>query len=332
MLRISFINVGYGDSILVEELHGSRRTFSMLVDGGPPYAGTYCASYDLRPARMPAFRYLQFHGIQSLDVLFLSHFHIDHVGGMPAVMKACACGQVWSNYRLPDPACLEDLNRVRIESRTAAEMRLSLNLLAEMQRMAEADGKEIEVLGEQQKTIALTGQLQADFFAIDPALAGRTEILAQAALNTADTAKAQRALVRLDGIQNAAGVALRLRYEGVRILLPADLPHSYWRSYLKEPDSLRADLLKIAHHGQADSMTEELAAAIRPRHAIVSVSSDNPLGAPAPEVFAMFDPEVQLWATENIEVQPYFPRAEPHRAVSFGIFPDGTIVAAPELL
>jgi hypothetical protein len=57
-----------------------------------------------------------------------------------------------------------------------------------------------------------------------------------------------------------------------------------------------------------------------PRQAIVSVSSDNPLGAPAPEVFAMFDPEVQLWATENIEVQPYFPRAEPHRAVSFEIF------------
>jgi len=44
MLRISFINVGYGDSILVEELHGSRRTFSMLVDGGPPYAGTDWAS------------------------------------------------------------------------------------------------------------------------------------------------------------------------------------------------------------------------------------------------------------------------------------------------
>ncbi len=332
MLKITFINVGYGDSILVEELRDSRRIFSMLIDGGAPYAGKYRASYDLWPARVPPFRYLQSHGIQSLDALFLTHFHIDHVGGMPSVMESCKFGQVWSNYVLADPGCLEGLNRMPVENPTAAEMRLSLGLLAQMQGIAKDAGKEIEVMGGRPRTIALTDQLRADFFAADPFLAARTGILAEAVLTAADSEKTRQALLQLDAIQNAAGVAIRLSYGGVRILLPADLPHSYWKSYLKEPELLRADLLKIAHHGQADSMTRELVAAIKPRHAIVSVSSDNPLGAPAPEVFAMFGPEVHLWATENIELHPYFPQTEPHGAVSFEISPDGDIAVAPELL
>lgn len=331
MLRISFINVGYGDAILVEELRDKSRVFAMLIDGGAPYTGGYRDSYDLWPSRIPAFRYLSSRGIGTLDAIFLTHFHIDHVGGMPAVMQSCAFGQLWSNFSLTEPERLEALNVLAIDNGTAVEMRLSLNLLAEMQRIAGERGKSVERVGMERRAIALTDKLAAEFFEEDQALSARTGVLMAAAF-AGDFREAQRALIQLDGIQNAAGVALRLSYAGRKIFLPADLPHTHWKSYGWTSGLLSADILKVAHHGQADSMTRELAAKIAPRHAVVSVSSDNPFGAPSPKIFDMFDADVEFWTTENIEVPPQLPgmpprvsHTPPHRAVIFDISLDGEI-------
>ena len=324
MLKITFVNVGYGDSILIEEFRDEKRVFSMLVDGGLPYSGAYCDAYDSCPGRTPTFKYLQSHGIQSLDAMLLSHLHIDHVGGLPAVMRTCALGKIWSSYILPEAGGLQKLNSLCLEQRTAIETRLSLNLLAEMWELAAVQGKQLELMGENPESIALTERLRADFFAIPPSLREKTDALIRQSL-AADAPGAQTALLKLDGIQNAAGIALRLRYNGIKILLPADLPYLYWNSYLSEPGFLKADILKIAHHGQSDSMTPELAKAILPRHVVMSVSSDNLFGAPERTIFSMFDPATHFWITDAIEIPRYVQRTPPHRAVVFEISPEGTI-------
>ncbi|MCR4399001.1 MAG: MBL fold metallo-hydrolase [Firmicutes bacterium] len=46
--------------------------------------------------------------------------------------------------------------------------------------------------------------------------------------------------------------------------------------------SLRADVLKVAHHGSGTSTTPEFLAAVAPRYAVISVGSDNPFGHPSP--------------------------------------------------
>ncbi len=329
MLKITFINVGYGDSILIEELNDSKPIFSMLIDGGVPYMGTYCDSYDCSPGRIPPFKYLQSRRIQSLDVLFLSHLHIDHVGGMPEVMQTCKFGYIWSSCKLNELDYLDNLNRAHIDNRIAKEMRTSLNLLADMQRIANINGKEIEVVGKRLATVELTDKLQANIFEVDPFLVSRTEKMVNNLLNGTDQ-KAEKILMELDEIENNSSVALQLKYGDVKILLPADLPSSFWRRYNKEPYSLKADILKIPHHGQADSMTKRLAGAINPTHAIVSVSRDNPFGAPVPEVLSMFDSKTNFWVTDNIEMPPYFRQTGPHRAVLFEIQEDGSICAMNE--
>lgn len=345
MLRISFINVGYGDAILIEELRADRRVFAMLVDGGVPYTGAYRASYDRWPARIPAFRYLDFRGIDALDAIFLSHLHIDHVGGLPSVLENCDVGQCWSNFILAEPERLAALNALllergsRAERATAVETRLSLNLLAEAQRLAGTRGMSFERLGDSPKVVDLSDTLTAEFYAANATLAARTVELVTATLS-ADAALAQKALVQLDGIQNAAGVALRLSYAGRTILLPADLPAIHWRSSARieggqERESLRADILKLAHHGQADSMTKELAARIAPKHAVVSVSEDNPFGAPSASIFNAFDDGLEFWATGTVTI-PSRPAGAsqraalppPHRAVVFEIQSDGEIRAS----
>jgi competence protein ComEC len=49
---------------------------------------------------------------------------------------------------------------------------------------------------------------------------------------------------------------------------------------------LRADVVKIPHHGSASSSGKEFVAAVRPAYAVATVGRDNRFGFPATEVVA----------------------------------------------
>jgi competence protein ComEC len=74
-LRVSFLDVGQGDAILLETPQGA-----MLVDAGPPEAHV-----DQQLRRM---------GLHALAALVTTHAHRDHVGGAPAVLEAMTVGEV----------------------------------------------------------------------------------------------------------------------------------------------------------------------------------------------------------------------------------------------
>ena len=50
------------------------------------------------------------------------------------------------------------------------------------------------------------------------------------------------------------------------------------------PEAMRADVLKIGHHGSKNSTTPEFLAAVQPRVGIISAGEDNPYGHPSPEL------------------------------------------------
>lgn len=82
-LRVTFIDVGQGDAALLQ-FPGGR---TMLVDGGPR-----SRAFDAGARRVvPLLRHL---GVDRLDVLALSHPHGDHLGGLPAVLKAVDVGLI----------------------------------------------------------------------------------------------------------------------------------------------------------------------------------------------------------------------------------------------
>lgn len=70
-LKIHFIDVGEGDSILVE-LPGSEI---VLIDTGNPITG------------IKAFKYLQRLKIETIEHIFLTHPHPDHIGGVFAIAQ-----------------------------------------------------------------------------------------------------------------------------------------------------------------------------------------------------------------------------------------------------
>jgi len=82
-LTVSVIDVGQGDSILVESPSGQ----TMLIDGGPKYKRGDAGRRYVLP-------YLHKKGINKLDIVVLTHPHDDHVGGLPSVLKDLPVGLV----------------------------------------------------------------------------------------------------------------------------------------------------------------------------------------------------------------------------------------------
>lgn len=73
--RVHFIDVGQGDSVLIQGSH------NILIDGG----GSLFGSFDVgRNITLP---YLEKHGIRNLDLVILTHDHEDHYKGLIPVME-----------------------------------------------------------------------------------------------------------------------------------------------------------------------------------------------------------------------------------------------------
>ncbi|WP_279146695.1 MULTISPECIES: ComEC/Rec2 family competence protein [Clostridium] len=75
-LKIHYINVGQGDSILIQQGNAT-----MLIDAGPDANTTA--------------DYLKRQGIKKIDVLVGTHPHADHLSGMPAVINEFNIGKIY---------------------------------------------------------------------------------------------------------------------------------------------------------------------------------------------------------------------------------------------
>jgi len=87
-LRLTFIDVGQGDSILVE-FPGRKK---MLIDGG----GVPDASFDIGEHVVSPFLWRR--GIKRIDYLVLTHAHPDHVNGLLAVARNFRVAEFWEAF------------------------------------------------------------------------------------------------------------------------------------------------------------------------------------------------------------------------------------------
>ncbi|HJU64068.1 MAG TPA: DNA internalization-related competence protein ComEC/Rec2, partial [Gemmatimonadaceae bacterium] len=91
-------------------------------------------------------------------------------------------------------------------------------------------------------------------------------------------------LVGLDDPNEASVVAL-VRYGGIRFLLVGDAERGEERWLLDHAaELLRADVLKVGHHGSSTSTTAAFLAAVQPRVALISVGAGNSYNHPSPVV------------------------------------------------
>ena len=99
---------------------------------------------------------------------------------------------------------------------------------------------------------------------------------------------------------NSNSIIFRLTYKGRAALFTGDAEAETERRLLTDPKRLRADLLKVAHHGSAHASSRAFLRAVTPRHAVVSCGSNNRYGHPAPETLgALKEAQAQVWVTAS---------------------------------
>ncbi|MDY0395791.1 MBL fold metallo-hydrolase [Virgibacillus halophilus] len=108
-MKMHFINVGQGDSIFIQ----TPRKKNILIDGGPPDAGNKVVSY------------LKKHHVREIDLLISTHPDIDHIGGLPYVLKKIKTKQILDSGKLYNTKTylkyMEEISQQSIPIRVAKE-------------------------------------------------------------------------------------------------------------------------------------------------------------------------------------------------------------------
>ena len=303
MLLADFINVGYGDAILLRE----RETpFTMLVDCGDVHIGRS------RPdgQRITAADYLRREGIRELDVLVLTHLHLDHAGGLAHLLPEVRVREFWTNYLPPEETWGRTLPVPPDWTAGARCLMTSMGIYLKALAHLRDQGAEIRLIREP-CVCRLTETLTAGIFLEDETLRRRQAAIWEDVLSGA---AGGGDLESLDGFINNTSIRLRLSCAGQEIELPGDVYASCWEQHQLPP----CTIMKLPHHGHGDALTPRLLEMLRPRYAVISVSDDRTDDCPSRKILRILSQlGVECFFTDAVPCQ--HTQAQPHLAIRFQI-------------
>ena len=307
MLVLDFINVGNGDSILVRELEGARQRFAMLVDCGhdslvrddhPPVEAA-------RSSRIYAGNFLQKHGVEHLDILLITHFHRDHIGGLARVLQAVTVGELVTTYIPPAGAAPLDPDGDNGLPKAARNVLRCLDFYAQpLEAYGGRIGRRTELAGDRMERRQLTEALSMDILFGEPALYPRQKAVYDAAFRGERNGYD---LIHWGKSMNVSSLRQRLYYHGKEIVLGGDAYAHMWETETATP----CDILKVPHHASLSSTTRKFLAMLRPKTAVVCVAAGRPDERPHPYIISLlreFTEDVRFTDAVDIPglVEPVF--------------------------
>jgi competence protein ComEC len=226
VLRISVLDVGQGDAILVDLPDGS----AILVDGGgmvgsPVDLGARVVQPVLRMRRR-----------RKLRAVVLSHPHPDHFGGLVSTLPLVEVGELWDTGQGEDQGAGASY----------------ASLLARARARGVPIRRPRDLCGPPRVLGGVTIEVLAPCPGYDP-----------------------------DAGANDSSLVLRLTYGRRSALLVGDAERGEERALMDHARSLRADFLKVGHHGSRTSTSPPFLAAVRPSFAAISAGVRNRFGHPS---------------------------------------------------
>ena len=335
--RISFINVGNGDAILIELKEESlpKGSFVMLIDGGSGEAWEY---ENNSTGRLRAAEFLAREMAGPIDVMVNTHIHEDHTCGLWDVLAQTAPAVFWQPFdkelwkQMRPLAVTEDLGES--ERKFIAALNDYLRICEKIERQggkieernggtAESGDIMLSELPSELKIRVLGPSVQA-VKAQEQRIRQLYQQVGSGEAENSGSRELVRACVRkLDAAMNDVSMVLFVEYMGHSFLLPGDTQVT---GYQMRRETLRAETFKVGHHGQANALDEELLGAVAPKYAIISASSDRRYESAAPKVLRMLhDFGTKTYFTDVPDVPPYTDGLMPHAGVAFAVAPDGSM-------
>lgn len=273
-LQVTFLDVGEGDAIFVKTPSGQN----LLIDTGPVrFDKTGAVTYD--SGAKVVLPYLRSQGINYLDLLILTHQHTDHTGGAASILENLAVGQILISPQVSEEATFSQILKTAkskgipvLQGRAGQILRLgkhpeqdlSLKILSPGPATVQAQAGDTQsLLNNQSLVIKLTYRKHSFLFTGD----AEAPVLGALAAGNSRTAQVPQTAVP------------------ATIPVPT-VPIKQSRS-LTQAVPLRANILKLPHHGSSTGLCPEFYQQVNPQLVIVPVGP-NYFGHPNPQVLTYF--------------------------------------------
>lgn len=220
-MMIHFIDVGQGDSILIQV-----NNKNMLIDSGP------------KESQSDLLNYLDSLKLEKLDYIIATHPHEDHIGNMYSVIKQYDIGEFYAP---------------KITHTSKSFERMVESLIAK--------NKKINVLDIHTKSISLGDNTTLHIYSPEPKDYGNN--------------------------LNLYSAVFKIKYGNTSFLFTGDAEKVNEEDILKVNNSIKSDVLKIAHHGSSTSTSTSFYEAVNPKVAIISVGKDNSYNHPNTKILEL---------------------------------------------
>jgi competence protein ComEC len=247
-LCVTFVDVGQGDSAVIQFPDGAVG----LIDGGG------LPGSPLDPGARSVVPTLRQMGVQSLSMMMLSHPHPDHYGGLAAVAHALPVQTYWDTGE--GIQLVHRVNLGQATHRIDSESRWQGTLAA-----LYSD------LGERKTKLVL------------PQDGCGTHLIHGVLIQVMAPCRGS-----FDGNANNNSWVMRLTFGERSFLFVGDAETEEEEALLRAlpPAALRADVLKVGHHGSRTSTSAKWAHAVQPRAAVISTGVRNRFAHPRAETVA----------------------------------------------
>lgn len=216
LMQVHFIDVGQGDSILVQV-----NDKNLLIDSGS------------KENKLNLFNYLNSLNIKNLDYIIATHPHEDHIGNMYSIIMKYNIGEFFAP-------------KISHTSKS-------------FERMVEAlvsKNKKINVFDINTTSIDLGKD--TNIYVYSPITKDYGDNL------------------------NLYSAVFKIQYKNTSFLFTGDAEKSNEEDILNSNSYLKANVLKVAHHGSSTSTSKAFLDAVNPEIAIISVGKDNSYNHPNP--------------------------------------------------
>ena len=241
-LKINFVDVGQGDSTFII----TPKNKTILIDGG----GSNTGSFDVGENTL--LPYILDKGYNKIDLMIISHFDSDHVGGLLTILE---------------------------------EIKVEKVLIAKQEEQSENYKRFFNIVKE--KNIPVIVGKRGDKINIEKDL--YLDILFPESEQIEEN------------VINNNSLVFNIYYNNFSMLFTGDIEEIAEKRIIEitNKSRLKADIIKIPHHGSKTSSTRELLEIVLPKIALIGVGKDNLFGHPSSETIDKLDElEIKTYRTD----------------------------------